>query len=298
MWDVIIVGAGPAGLSAALLLGRSRRRVLICDEGQPRNAASKAMHGFLTRDGIAPSEFLKIAREELLKYDSLEFRNIAVLDAEKQSTCFEVSLPQGKKEQCKKLLLATGMVDDLPKIPDLDQFYGKSIFHCPYCDGWEYRDQPLAILNSAERGIDFVLTLRRWSQDLVLCTAGQGKLGAEDKAWLKKYKIELFEQPITKLIGENQRLKEIVFADGKSIQRKAIFFNSGKGQRSHLAAKLGCEFTEKGDVRTDEYEESGVPGLYIAGDAMRDVKLVIVAAAAGAKAAFSINSDLLNEEYA
>src|SRR5687768_7612451 len=144
-YDVLIVGGGPAGLSAALVLGRCRRRVLVCDAGRPRNAASHGLHGFLTRDGIKPSEFLEIARQQLRPYDTVELKQTEVTSARRLANGFELTLANGESVSARKLLLATGVVDELPALDGLPDFYGRSVFHCPYCDGWEVRDQPLAI---------------------------------------------------------------------------------------------------------------------------------------------------------
>src|SRR6185503_11154078 len=152
LFDVIIVGAGPAGLSAAQILGRCRRRVLVCDSGHPRNAASHALHGYLTRDGIAPGEFLEIGRIQLLRYTTVELRSTSVTEARRVNKLFEITLQSGERLTSRKLLLATGVVDDLPLLEGLQGFYGTSVFHCPYCDGWEIRDQPLAIYGRGENG--------------------------------------------------------------------------------------------------------------------------------------------------
>src|ERR1051325_3916901 len=179
-FDVIIVGGGPAGLSGALVLGRCRRRVLVCDAGHPRNAASHGLHNYLTRDGINPSEFLTIARDELSKYESVELRSIVVTGARRANKEFEVTLANGEVAICKKLLIATGVVDEIPKLDGMESFYGRSVFHCPYCDGWEMRDQPIAIYGKGENGLGLALELLLWSRDLVLCTDGPSQLSAED----------------------------------------------------------------------------------------------------------------------
>ena len=176
MYDVIVIGAGPAGLSAALMLGRCRRRVLVCDTGKPRNAASRAMHGFLSRDGIAPADFLKIAREQMQRYDTVELRDIEVTAAECRESRFHVTLADGSVQQSRKLLIATGVVDNLPEVPGFRELFGTSVFHCPYCDGWEVRDRPLAIYGRAERGLGLSLELLGWSRDLVLCTDGPSEI--------------------------------------------------------------------------------------------------------------------------
>ena len=297
MYDVVIVGAGPAGLSAALILGRSCRSVVVFDSGHPRNAASQAMHGFLTRDGLAPREFLRLAREELRRYDTVSVRDAEVVSAECQKNKrFAVTLEDGARIISRKLLLATGVVDHVPDVPRIREFYGRSVFHCPYCDGWEVRDQPLAIYGNGERGLGLSLELTGWSRDLVLCTDGPGEIDAKGLARLAKHGIDVREDRITQLEGEDGRLREIVFADGSRLPRRAMFFTTGQTQRSNLLVGLGCEFNEKGTVRTGKYETTHLPGLFVAGDASRAVQWVVVAAAEGAEAAFAINSDLLTED--
>jgi thioredoxin reductase len=297
MYDVIVVGAGPAGLSAALILGRSRRRVLVCDSGTPRNAASRAMHGYLTRDGIPPREFLRIAREQLKEYDCVELRDVEVTHAEcAGDSCFDVTLATGEEVQSRKLLIATGVVDNLPEIPGFEDFFGSSVFHCPYCDGWEVRDQPLAVYGRAARGLGLSLELTGWSRDLVLCTDGPSEIDADDLARLARQGIAVREDRVTRLEGRNGILERVVFETGDPLPRRALFFTTGQTQRSRLAIGLGCEFNDKGTVRTGKYEATHLSGLYVAGDASRAVQWVVVAAAEGAEAAFAINTDLLKED--
>ncbi len=296
MYDVIIIGGGPAGLSAALILGRCRRRVLICDAGNPRNAKSHGLHGFLTRDGIAPAELLRIGREQLRPYTSIELRNVEVTNAIRVDDRFEVALTDGTHLFSRKLLLATGVVDELPAIEGIDNFYGRSIFHCPYCDGWEMRDQSLAIYSRGARGRELALELMIWSNDLVLCTDGPTELVAEDLELLRQHGITVREERIARLEGTDGMLERIIFTSGDALARRALFFNTGQYQRSELPAHLGCEFTQEGTVQTDQHEATNVPGLYIAGDASQAAQLAIVAAAEGAQAAAAINAAFLNEE--
>jgi thioredoxin reductase len=294
--DVIVVGGGPARLSAALILGRCRRRVLVCDAGRPRNAASHGLHGFLTRDGIEPAELLRIGREQLRRYDSVELREVEVADAKCLDNCFEVTLSDGARLRSRKLLLTTGVVDHLPEVAGIEDFYGRSVFHCPYCDGWEMRDEPLAIYGRGEHGRGLALELTAWSRDLILCTDGSAELTAEDRRRLAKQSVEVREERIARLEGTGGVLERIVFTNGATLARRALFFSTGQRQHSDLPTVLGCEFTEKGAVQTGEYETTNVPGLYVAGDASRLMQLAIVAAAEGAQAAFAINTALLKED--
>lgn len=292
MYDVIIVGGGPAGLSAALILGRCRRRVLVCDSGQPRNAASAALHGFLTRDGIEPAELLRIAREQLASYPSIEFRAADVRDARQGEGCFEALLNDGSRQVARMLLLATGVLDELPQIEGIESLYGRSVFHCPYCDGWEVRDQPLAIYARKGKGLDMAMELMIWSRDLVLCTDGPPEIAAEDRRKLDHFGVLICERPIVRLEGSDGILQQIVFADGPPLPRRAMFFSTRYRQHSDLPARFGCDFTRRGAVATGRYETTNCPGLFVAGDASREVQLAIVAAAEGAKAAFAINTAL------
>ena len=297
MYDVIIVGAGPAGLSAATMLGRCRRRVLVCDTGHPRNRASRAMHGYLSRDGIPPLEFLGIAREQLRRYDTVELRDEEVVAAEcRGDSRFHVALAGGEEFSCRKLLIATGVVDNIPAIPGFLDLYGRSVFHCPYCDGWEVRDQPIAIYGRALRGLGLSLEMTAWSRDLVLCTDGPSEIDGEGLARLKANRIAVREERVARLEGVEGRLERIVFETGPALQRSALFFTTGQTQQSALAVGLGCEFNDKGTVRTGRYETTHLKGLYVAGDASRAVQWVVVAAAEGAEAAFAINTDLLKED--
>jgi thioredoxin reductase len=297
MYDVVVVGAGPAGLSAALILGRCRRSVLICDTGKPRNAASHALNGYLTRDGIAPKDFLASGRRELEKYDTVSFAAAAATAAECVAGArFKVVLDGGRVVFARKLLIATGVVDKLPEIAGLRDLYGTSVFHCPYCDGWEVRDQPIAIYGRGARGLGLSLELTAWTRDLVLCTDGPSEIDAEGLSRLERNGIAVREDRITALEGHDGLLQRIVFAAGNPLRRRALFFTTGQSQQSELAIHLGCELNEKGTVATGKYETTHLPGLFVAGDASRAVQWVIVAAAEGAEAAFAINTDLLKED--
>jgi thioredoxin reductase len=297
MLDCIIVGGGPAGLSAALILGRCRRSVLVCDAGRPRNSRASAINGYLTRDGFPPVEFLEVARSQLSAYPNVALRRGDVNKAECEGgSAFHVELMSGETFRSRSLVLATGVIDELPPLQGLDELYGRSVFHCPYCDGWEWRDRPIAVYGRGKSGMGLAAKLSLWSRDLVLCTDGPHELLPEQIAALGKVGVKLLTQPIERLAGDAGQLRAIQFADGSRLPREAMFVITRQVQASPLAARLGCEDRERRTVPTGEHQKTHVQGLYVIGDASRDVQMVIIAAAEGADAAFSINKYLLSRE--
>jgi thioredoxin reductase len=286
MIDVVVIGGGPAGLSAALMLGRCRRRVVVCDTGTPRNRASRALHGYLTRDGIAPLDLLQLGRQELRPY-RVEYRRTRVEDVYRRSDRFEVQLARGPSLFCRKLLIATGVEENYPDIEGFRECYGTSVFHCPYCDGWERRDSRLAVYGGGPAGAALALSLKTWSRDVVLFSSDR-RLSRAVRARLDKHGIRVIPQTVRRLRHTAGRLHAVVYASG-DIRRDALFFTTGQHQQAVFAQSLGCEFTRKGTVRTDRLGETCVPGVFVVGDASFDVQFAIVAAAEGAKAAVAIN---------
>jgi thioredoxin reductase len=295
-YDCVIVGGGPAGLSAALMLGRCRRRVLVCSAGEPRNVRAAALHNYLTRDGIKPLEFLRLAREEIREYPTVEFLETEVTDARRTPEGFTLACIDGSTLTCRKLLLGTGVVDELPDIDGLKALYGISVHHCPYCDGWEWRDEPVAVYGQGEEGMALALGLTVWTRDLVLCTDGPSRLSAEHLEQLSREDIEIRQDPVIRLEGQRGWLSRIIFADSEPLPRRALFLQTSQHQRSDLARKLGCRFNERGAVATGSCEATDVPGLYVAGDASKEAQFVVVAAAEGAEAGMAINKALLKED--
>ena len=301
LFDAIVVGAGPAGLNAALVLGRCRRNVLVVDDGKPRNSASHAMHGFLSRDGMSPSDLLSTSREQLLSYPSVTILELRAIDASRQGTSFLVHTSDGRSFCARKLLLATGVVDHLPSQPGFQELYGIAVFVCPYCDGWELRDKPLAVYGKGDdKGAGLALEMTLWSSDIVLCTDGPSELSTQGLRRLTDHGIAVRQEKITCLQGTGKIPHnapfDVVFEFGPALRRIGLFFNTGRHQASDLAARLGCDRFKAKGCEVDSKQMTHIPGLYVAGDASRDVLQVIVAAAEGAQAAIAINAALLDQE--
>jgi len=295
--DAIIIGGGPAGLSAALVLGRCLRRVLVCDAGHPRNESARIFNGFLSRDGSTPVEFLQICRDQLRRYETIELRTVKVVDVEREDCQFNAILETGERIAGRMLLLATGLVDELPQIENFRQFYGSTVHNCPYCDGWECRGQPIAVIGGNQDSVDLAIELLLWSKDLVLCTNGPLTCNRKTIKTIRRLDIRVTETPISRLEGDGDKLKGIRFIDGNFLQRSALFFSPGQYQRSHLAEQLGCEFCKDTNcIQCGEDTATNIPGVYAAGNASRGVQLVIAAAAEGMEAAFAINSALLDAD--
>jgi thioredoxin reductase len=251
------------------------------------------MHGFLSRDGIAPLELLRIGREQLREYPTVELKQLEVLDVKKVDDRFKSVLSDGSTLISRTVLLATGVVDDLPKLDGLTTMYGRSVFHCPYCDGWERRDQPIAVYGNGKSGAGLAQTLTIWTDQLCICTNGEPEFSRHELRRLKRLRIQILSQPIKRLVGSDGNLEKIEFVDGSVHHCTAMFVHTHQRQASCLPSRLDCEDKERRTVPKFKYEVTLKPGLYVAGDASRDVQFAIVAASEGAQAAYAINKDLL-----
>ena len=279
------------------MLGRARRRVLVFDHGRYRNAASRRLHGYLSRDGIRPAAFLGIGRREAAAY-GVEIRTEEVLDVRPRGRRgFHVALAGRRSVAAKKVLLATGVVDRIPAIPGIEPLYGISVHHCPFCDAWPWRDRQLAVYGRGRGGLDLAHSLLTWSDDVVLLTDG-GRVTPAGAAELAARRIGLIRNRILRLEGTGKRLRRVVFRDREPIARDALFFSTGNDQGCSIAMRLGCRMTPKAAIWANRREGTNVPGVYVAGDASWDVQFVVVAAAEGAKAAVAIHKELEAEERA
>ncbi|QQR44980.1 NAD(P)/FAD-dependent oxidoreductase [Myxococcus xanthus] len=288
--DVVVVGGGPGGLSAALALGRGRKKVLVCDAGTPRNAAAEEVHTYLTRDGIPPREFRRVAWEQMRPYD-VELREARVLNVERAGAVFRVALEGGGVVAARRVLLATGMVDVMRDLPGYGDLWGKAIFQCPFCHGWEIQDRAWGVLATNEVSLDFAVMLTGWTRDLVVFAMDGFEVPADKRALLEKAGVRLETRRIRGLIAAGEKLDAVELEDGTRVPRE-ILFDRPPQRQSSLVQRLGLELNEEGFVKLKGPGETSVPGIYAAGDLGTRAQAAIVAASAGMMAAGMLNHDL------
>ncbi|MGK5558386.1 NAD(P)/FAD-dependent oxidoreductase [Actinomadura kijaniata] len=303
MFDAVIIGAGPAGMAAALTLGRVHRPVLVVDAGEGRNAPAGAVHNFLTRDGTPPAELRGLGREELAAYPAVEVRAGTVTGARaSQQGGFHLRLSGGGEVGARRVLLATGLADDLPGPRGVEEMWGRSAFHCPYCHGYECTGRRVAVLGAEPARVRLALQLSRFAADVVLCTDG-GPLDPESWETLTANGVAVRCEAVVRLEGTDGDLEHLVFESGPPLARDAVFVVNVARQRSGLAADLGCANFADGCVEVDEFGRTSVPGVYAAGDMARRAGMpvpmaaVIAAAASGTVAAAAIDQDLLGADF-
>jgi thioredoxin reductase len=293
-YDVVIVGGGPAGLSAALALGRARKRVLLCDSGPRRNAAAEHIHNFVTRDGSPPNEFREVARQQLARYPNVEARDFRVASISGTRGGFRVDFLSVVIE-ARRILLCTGLIDEMLPIEGFPELWGQAIFQCPYCHGWErqgLRWGYLALPANAAQLLPFVLQARGWTRDLVVFTNGGMEIPAETRARFRGAGIRIETAPVTRLVSRANRLEAIELSNGTAVPCEALFAHPPQRQVD-LVHALGVALDDDGYVRVDATtRETSVPGVYAAGDLTTRMQGAIFAAASGTQAAASINVDL------
>lgn len=296
-FDVIIAGGSYAGLAAAMALGRALKKVLVIDDGKPCNRQTPYSHNFLTNDGKAPAEISALANLQVRRYDTVSFIGGRVTATNKTETEFQIQIETGEQFVSKKLVFATGIKDLLPPIEGIDECWGISVIHCPYCHGYEVRNEKTGILGNGDTGFDFTKLISNWTNDLTLFTNGTSILTQEQKMKLSGHRIEIIEKEIEKLEHADGHLSNICFKDGSAISMKALYAPVPFEQQCRIPESMGCELTEAGYIKTDSFLETTVKGVFAIGDNASKMRTVANAVGMGTSAGMMISKKMILDAF-
>lgn len=294
--DCAIIGGGPAGLSAALVVGRGRKQVIVFDDELPRNRVTQESHGFITNDGMTPFEIRQAGEADLQKYPNIKIKRNRIVDIQKKEESFTLLTDEGDTFEAKKIILATGLQDILPEIEGIHDVYGKTLFSCPFCDGWELKDKALALIAENQRALHMAKLLSNWTKDLIVFTNGH-VLAEEDKALLAAHSIQVIDVPIVSIDHDNGQLRALQLENGETVKREGGFVASEFKQSAPFAEKLGCQMTKNAGIETDILGRTTVSGVFACGDNLGGPAQLVLAAAAGSQAGMGVIHELVQEEF-
>ncbi|WP_440602171.1 NAD(P)/FAD-dependent oxidoreductase [Bacillus safensis] len=294
--DCAIIGGGPAGLNAALVVGRGRKQVIVFDDELPRNRVTQESHGFITNDGMTPFEIRQAGEADLQKYPNIQIKRSRINDIQKREEFFTLLTHEGDTFEAKKIILATGLQDILPEIEGIHDVYGKTLFSCPFCDGWELKDKALALIAENQRALHMAKLLSNWTKDLIVFTNGHG-LAEEDKSLLTEHSIQVIDVPIVSIDHDNGELRSLQLANGETVKREGGFVASEFKQSAPFAEKLGCQMTKNAGIETDILGRTTVSGVFACGDNLGGPAQLVLAAAAGSQAGMGVIHELVQEEF-
>jgi thioredoxin reductase len=296
-FDVIIVGGSYAGLAAAMALGRALKTVLVVDDGKPCNRQTPHSHNFLTNDGKTPAEIAALANLQVNKYKTVEFFKGLATNGRKTDQGFEIQVLSGETFAANHLIFATGIKDILPGIPGIEACWGISVLHCPYCHGYEVRQEKTGILGNGEAGFDFTRLIANWTKDLTLFTNGPSTLTVEQSVQLQQHEIKIVEKKIEKFEHNNGHIQDLWFEDGTSFSLKAIYAPSPFEQHCKIPELLGCALNEEGYIKIDNFQETTIPGVFAIGDNASKMRTVANAVSMGTAAGIAISKKMILEEF-
>lgn len=296
-FDVIIVGGSYAGLSAAMSLGRSLRKVLVIDSGKPCNIQTPYSHNFLTQDGKTPKEISTIAKEQVKKYDTVEFYEGLATEGKKTENGFEIRTKRGEVFEAKKLIFATGIVDDVPNIKGFWDCWGISLIHCPYCHGYEFRTKKTGIIANGDRGFHIASLVNNLTNDLTIFTRGKAEFSEEQTQKLKQNNINIIETEIDEVQHQNGYIENLILSDGEKLNFDAVYGAFHFKQHSDIPGALGCEFTEHGHIKIDNLQKTTIPGIFACGDNSCPMRSVANAVYTGNLTGAMVNMELTNEGF-
>lgn len=296
-FDVIIIGGSYSGLSAGMALGRALKQVLIIDSGKPCNAQTPHSHNFITHDGETPHAIARKAKEQVAKYPTIEFYSGVAVGGKKIDSGFEITTETGELVTAKKLLFATGVKDIMPTIKGADACWGISMIHCPYCHGYEVRNEKTGILANGEIAFEFSKLINNWTKELTLFTNGKSTLTAEQTSNLEEHGIDVVEKEIEAFQHTDGTIEEVHFKDGSTTKLKAMYAKLPFVQHSDIPKTLGCELTEQGYIQVDAFQKTTVPGIYASGDNCTPMRSVANVVAMGTMAGVMISRELIDEAF-
>lgn len=296
-FDVIIIGGSYSGLAAAMALGRAIRNVLIIDSGKPCNRQTPHSHNFITQDGSTPKEISTLAKQQVEKYNTVKFFNGIAKKGAKIQEGFEIETESGEIFIAKKLIFATGIKDIMPKIEGYSECWGISVIHCPYCHGYEVRNEKTGILGNADYGYEFSSLISNWTNDLTLYTNGKSTLSHEQTLKLEKHKIKIVEDEIQKLEHKNGFMQNIIFKNGNKSSIKALYVKSPFEQHCKIPETLGCELTDEGYLRISVFQRTTANGIYACGDNATRMRTVANSVSMGTTTGMMVNKELIEESF-
>lgn len=296
-FDAIIVGGSYSGLAAAMSLGRALRNVLVIDSGKPCNSQTPHSHNFITHDGQTPKQISTSAKEQVAKYDTIKFYSGIAVSGTKTEKGFEIKTESGDLFFAKKLLFATGLKDIMPDIEGFAECWGISILHCPYCHGYEVRNEKTGIIGNGDNGFHFAQLISNWTKELTLFTNGKSTLAEEQIQKIKKHNIEIIETEIDSVEHNNGRVKNVVLKDNSKLSLNAVYARPQFVQHSHMPIELGCELTEQGLIKVDMFQKTSVAGIYASGDNSNMARSLAASVATGTSAGAFLNNELVGEEF-
>ncbi|MCL1671564.1 NAD(P)/FAD-dependent oxidoreductase [Elizabethkingia ursingii] len=297
LFDVIIIGGSYAGLSSAMSLGRSLRNVLIIDSGKPCNRQTPHSHNFLTHDGKAPQEISRIARADVEQYPTVDFYEGEAVKGEKTDAGFRITTNTGEKFHSRKLILAAGIRDVMPDIKGFSESWGISVIHCPYCHGYEYRNEKTGIIANGDRAVHMASLINNLTKNLTILTSGSAEFDTEQKAKLEKHNIPVIEKKVAEVEHQNGQISHIIFEDGTRMDFKAVYAAIPFKQNCDIAEQLGCMLTEHGYIQVDNMQKTNVPGIFACGDSTSMMRSVALAVSSGNLSGAMVNMELVSETF-
>ncbi|WP_315054692.1 NAD(P)/FAD-dependent oxidoreductase [Chryseobacterium indoltheticum] len=294
-YEVIIIGGSYSGLSAAMALGRSLRKTLVIDSGKPCNEQTPHSHNFLTQDGKSPKEIAESAQKQVNEYETVHFHKGKAVDAKKSENGFEITTEKGEKFHSKKLIIATGLVDEVPDIKGFKESWGISLIHCPYCHGYEYKGKKTGIIANGDKAVHISSLVKNLTEDVTILTQGKSNFTEEQIEKLKRNNIQIIEHEISELKHDNGIVESIIFSDHTEMKFEAVYGAFPFHQHSDIPKNLGCEFTEFGHIKTDQFQKTNIPGVFVCGDNSSMMRSVSSAVMTGNVAGAMVNMELVTD---